>query len=124
MSAATNHSNRSQANPYLLWVAVLAAPAAWAAHLMIVYPLVHVACDVGSELSLHVVSAIALAVALIGAALCWRIWQGTGADLIESLRGRTSRTSFMAIGGFAFALMMAVGIIYAWAPIFVLDACA
>lgn len=124
MPAATNQMHRNEVNPILLWVAVLAAPAAWAAHLMIVYPLVHVACEVGSELSLHVVSAVALAIAAIGAALSWRIWQGTGADLIESLRGKAGRTSFMAFGGFAFALFMAAGIIYAWAPIFVLDACS
>jgi hypothetical protein len=40
------------------------------------------------------------------------------------LRGEAGRTPFMALGGFAFGLMMILGIIYGWIPIFILNACA
>jgi hypothetical protein len=124
MSWFTSSPDKNEVNPPLLWFAALGGVTAWAVHLMVVYPLVHVACDLGSDLSLHVVSAVTLVIAIVSTVVAWKIWKDTGASMVDSLRGEAGRTPFMSLGGFAFGLMMILGIIYGWIPIFVLDACA
>jgi hypothetical protein len=116
--------NDDRVNVLVLWFGVLAAPIAWAIHLMVVYPWVHIACERGSRVGLHLASAVALAVAILGAIVAYSLWKKLEVGILESMGGQAGRVAFMSMGGLVMAMMMALGIVYAWIPIFVLDPCA
>lgn len=69
---------------FLLWFGFLGGPIAWSARLLISYPLVPVACDLGSELILHAVTAVTALLAIsAGAVSLWnqrRLGNATEAD--------------------------------------------
>lgn len=69
MRATINARNDRALHPVnrvRLWLGVLAAPAAWLAHLVLRYLLVPVACSAGKPLLLHAVSATCMTIAVAG----------------------------------------------------------
>jgi hypothetical protein len=83
-----------------LWFAFLGGPIAWTAHLLASYPMVAVACRMGSALPLHLITlgtaALAAAAALTGWIGYRRVRDAEGpAGLGDAL----ARARFMALGG-------------------------
>lgn len=105
----------------LLWTAVLLAPIAWAAHLTASYAVATLNCD-GSALSIHVTTVLALALALAGGVLGWRIHQrlegGPGVD-----PARLERRRFMAGGAVILSMLFGFTILVQAMPAFLLRPC-
>jgi hypothetical protein len=102
----------------LLWLSVLSGPAAWAANQLVVYALVKPVCANDARVTLVVVSAVALAVTMAGASIAW--------SCLARLRGAApdrDRSRFLAVAGVALNLLMALLIVTAAVPIFVLSPC-
>jgi hypothetical protein len=99
---------------WLLWIAVLSGPAAWAFNQLVGYALVKPSCAGGSLLPLTLVSAIALAIAAAGLSIAWSsLVKLRGA---EETGGRLEdRSYFMALGGVALNLLL--GLLIATAAI-------
>jgi hypothetical protein len=83
-----------------LWFAFLGGPVAWTAHLLASYPLVSVACRLGSATPLHLIT---LSTALIAAAAALTGWVGyrrvRDAQGPAGMGDALARARFMALGG-------------------------
>ena len=103
----------------VLWYAVLGGPLAWTAHLLSSYPLVPWACDAGSVLMLHAITAGAMAVALgaavTGALALRRHPAGEGVS--------AGRARFMGRLGVLLGLLFAVAILAEGLPPLLSDPC-
>jgi hypothetical protein len=86
-----------------LWFAFLGGPVAWSAHLLASYPMVSVACAMGTSAPLHAITAItaalAAAAALTGFLAYRRVRRGGPAGAGD----RYARARFMAIAGMVMA---------------------
>jgi hypothetical protein len=82
-----------------LWYSLLGGPIAWSAHLLASYPLVSVACQLGTTTPLHLVTAITAAIAagagLTGALVYRRVPRQSDAGLGNG----PARARFMALAG-------------------------
>lgn len=112
-----------------LWFGALGGAIAWAVHLVVLYPLVDVACATGSVLLLHAVTALTLAVALAAALSCRRFGRvsrggsGEPAGDGDARPRQRSRTEFMARAGLWLDVLFAVAIVAEWIPVLLLDPC-
>jgi hypothetical protein len=103
-----------------LWLAALGGPVSWAIHLMVVYPLVEVACRFQTMLPLYGASAVLLASAGAAGLVNWGYLRG--------LRGQNGATTprrirFMATAGLAGAILFMILIVAGTLPMFFDDPC-
>jgi hypothetical protein len=112
----------SPKSPLPQFYALLIGPLAWAADLGFSYMSVYHACSTGHFYVLHVISVIALIVALTGAFVGWQEFQAVreGSD-----DGGTplDRSHFMALLGIASSIGFAIVIIASAVPRFILTPC-
>jgi hypothetical protein len=107
-----------------LWTGVLLAPIAWALQMQAGYMLVQPACMSGHNLSLHLVTVIALAVAAFGAYISWRNWQEAGAQWPDDEKGGPRpRSRFMGALGMLTSAMFFLVILAQGIASFILHPC-
>lgn len=106
----------------LLWFGALSGPAAWALDELISYALVKPVCFANQTFVLTAVNGAALLLVIAGALVarsCMAKISGAAAD-----GGRTiDRSYFMAVGGLGLNLLVALLILVATFPHFVLSPC-
>jgi hypothetical protein len=105
---------------WLLVYAVLGGPVAWAVHLTLLYPLVHVACAWGSEMVLHAITISTSLVAAGTVAVGWRYLRHPPAEVPEVV-GRRVRT--MSYIGMVLGLLFLFVIWIEAIPSFIGDPC-
>jgi hypothetical protein len=112
----------SARSPLPQFYALLIGPIAWAADLGFSYMSVYHACSTGHFYVLHVISLIALVIALTGAFVGWQEFQAVREGTDE---GGTplDRSHFMALLGIASSIGFAVVIIASAVPRFILSPC-
>lgn len=104
-----------------LWFALLGGPAAWTVHLLASYPLVPLACRLGTTTPLNILTAVTAAIALAAA--------GTGGWAYRRARragaeGDTGdRATFMALAGLLLALLFTFAIVLEGLPPLLADPC-
>lgn len=113
----------------LLWFALLGGPAAWTAHLLGSYPLVPVACRMGTTAPLNILTAVTAVIALAAAATGWWAYRrsrgpvgadparGSGVEVAEP------RPAFMGMLGLMLALLFAFAILMEGLPPVLQDPC-
>lgn len=112
------------AGPGRLWVGVLAGPAAMLLQLQTNYALVLFECGAGGRRwVLHLVSALALAVAVGGTLLSRSNFRASGAEWEDDGAGVLPRSRFMAAVGLMTGALFALVIVAQWAAIFFYDPC-
>ena len=97
-----------------LWFPILVPPLAVLAQQSVNYALVALECQQQQRLPLHLVAAVGLLVALVGAAIAWGRWQETGIAAAEDCGDQTSRTRFLAIVGLSVSALMALAVAAQW----------
>ncbi|HET7601007.1 MAG TPA: hypothetical protein VFK09_11980 [Gemmatimonadales bacterium] len=103
---------------------LLLAPFVAMLHLELSYADVRHACRQGSELRLHVTSAVLLLAALAGAAVAWRMLQGSsdrGAPGDPEIAAANTR--FVAVTGVLVSLYFSLVIVAQWLAVFMLGPC-
>lgn len=116
------------------WVAALAPPAAWLAHLGVVYGVEEVVCRTAlrgsSVLGLTLVEAltiaatvVALAVTLAGGVLGYRVWAATGRADVD-VDPPLGRDAFLGLAGVLLGALFAATIALEGAPAAFLAPCA
>jgi hypothetical protein len=131
MATGPRHTNEL-VSPVALWFGILGGPLAWAARLLLSYPLVGVACAQGAGLVLHLVAGVTLAVTVAAGLVAWRGFRTTR-DWQRSRPPRTGeptvdawaveRTYFMALLGLLSSGLFALVIVAEWFTVFVTDPC-
>lgn len=109
--------------PRAQWVGMFLAPAAFFAHLQVRYVLVPWACATNGQLWIHVVGALALAIAVVGAFAAWRTWQSAGREEPGEAGGAIPRTRMLGVVGLGMSLMFALVLLGQWTGAFFLSAC-
>jgi hypothetical protein len=109
--------------PRAQWVGLFLAPAAFFTHLQVRYVLVPWACATNGQLWIHVVDALALAIAMLGAFVAWRTWQSAGREKPGEAGGAVPRTRMLGVVGFGMSLMFALVLLGQWTGAFFLSAC-
>jgi hypothetical protein len=107
---------------WLLWFSVFAAPAAWAFDQGLSFVLVPYACASNSSWLLTGISASALALVVAGGLVghaCWR----RAAAAAEDGSSPRDRSYFLAMVGVGFNILVALLIVFATIPQFVLHPC-
>ena len=112
----------SAKSPLPQFYALLIGPIAWAADLGFSYMSIFHACSTGHFYVLHVISLIALVIALTGAFIGWQEFQVVREGTDD---GGTplDRSHFMALLGIASSVGFAVVIIATAVPHFILSPC-
>jgi hypothetical protein len=105
-----------------LWVSMLAGPLAWTLDQGLSYPAVKPSCFNDTELALLAIAALSLAITAFGVWIGW--W------CLQQVRGATDdggavadRSYFMALVAISFNVLIALLIVTATAPIFLLSPC-
>lgn len=106
----------------LLWIAMLAGPAAWTLDQGLGYAGVKPSCAGGSDLPLLLLSAVTVAMTAGGGWLAWHCFQRVR-DASEDGGAVVDRSYFMALVAIGFNLLIALLIVTAAVPIFVLSPC-
>ena len=106
----------------LLGLAILSGPAAWAMNQLVGYALVKPVCASDSRLTLIAVAAAALAMTVAGTLIAW--------SCLARLRGaheeggrEEDRSHFLAVAGLSLNLLIALLIVTAAVPVFLLSPC-
>jgi hypothetical protein len=106
-----------------LWTGVLAGPITFMLLLETNYVLEEWACRVGYWWPMHVVAAVATAIAVLSLLLAWRNWVAAGREWPTDAGGSVERARFMGALGvltsFGFVLVM----IAQWIPVMILGPC-
>jgi uncharacterized membrane protein YidH (DUF202 family) len=78
---------KSQFTPAERWIisAFILGPSAWMLHLFVSYSLEPESCDRGTKLILHVVTIVCVALALVAAAIAWRVRTSSSGERMEWL---------------------------------------
>ena len=110
-----------------MWFGLLAGPIAWSLRLLIGYPLVPVACEQGTSILLHLVSAGFLLVTLAGAVVAWWSYRQARDETRTAREGADAwtveRTRFMALLGLLVSGLFALVIVAEWLTVFFTDPC-
>ena len=105
-----------------LWASMLAGPFAWVFDQGLSYPSVKPSCFNASEAPLLVIAALSLAIAAAGASIGWWCLQQVRDGRDDG--GRVvDRSYFMAVVAIGFNVLIALLIVTATAPIFLLSPC-
>jgi hypothetical protein len=91
--------------------------------LEVAYLSVSPACREGRALPLHVESAVALLLALVGVRAGWRAWSAAGGGWDEEGGDPTARARFFAALGTLLGVLFVLVIVAMWLPVFLLDPC-
>ena len=105
------------------WVGVLAAPVALAAQLQINYMMATWACVNGNAWAMHLVSALAVAVAGAGILLSRRNWRAAGEEWPSTEGGSIARSRFLGAVGTLLGVVILVVILALWLTIVVMGPC-
>jgi hypothetical protein len=105
-----------------LWVAMLAGPFAWTLDQGVSYPSVKPSCFNATEAPLLVLAALALAITVAGAWIGWWCLQQVR-DATDDGGRVVDRSYFMAVVAISFNVLIALLIVTATAPIFLLSPC-
>lgn len=119
----TDDSVREYRGIRALAVGLLLAPAVFALHLLLMYMDVRHACRQGSALRIHLQTALALGLTLVGATVAYRSWKAAGLRWPDDRGDRDARSRFIAAIGLLLSLGLALEIIATWLPAFFLDPC-
>lgn len=133
MSGARGEGRRTDVPLPALWFALLGGPAAWTVHLLGSYPLVPLACRMGTTAPLNILTAatalLSMAAAVTGGWAHRRARSGngdfgapTGADGVASA-DTASRTGFMGLAGLLLALLFTFAIALEGLPPFLQNPC-
>lgn len=107
-----------------LWAGVIGAPAAWGLQLQAGYSLTPWACRAGLHFTLHVITAVAVVLALAGAYLSWRAWLAAGGGSPDKTDGGpVARERFLGALGVAMGALSAVVIVAQGIASFYFDGC-
>ena len=107
-----------------LWFTVFAGPISFLLHLQLGYMLVDWACRENGVLVLDLITIGAIALALIGALVGWRIWVRLGREWPKGSRGGPiARSRFMSMSGVLLGLMFALVAMAQGYPALVLNPC-
>jgi hypothetical protein len=135
-AAAVQAGTDDAATPNLapLLLALLGAPAAWTAHLLISYTLLALACSTGwggLRPALIVLTLVSLGAAAASGVLARRLWRRARAvdrpmdDRWDARMGeRTARVSFLMVVGLVLAVLFAIAIAYQAAPVLLAERCS
>lgn len=99
-----------------LWIGMLLAPIAWGIQLQSVYLTSEFGCFTSDFMWNHVVSGLALTVALVGGAIAWLEWIAAGATTDATGADLLSRRRFMALLGVLISALFSVTIVAQWLP--------
>lgn len=94
-----------------LWAGLMAGPVAWVLHELVGFALVPWACGTDRAYVLHVVTASALALAIVGGLVAFHKWRETGEGWPEDAPGAVARARFMAVGGMLLSAMFVLVIV-------------
>jgi hypothetical protein len=108
---------------WLLWGGVLAGPVAWLLELETSYAVTGWVCRSGHHWVLHAATAVALAIALGGAAAATGARRTFGRRSAEEPRTVGERRSFLVVSGVGLSLMFALVIAATAVPKLVLSPC-
>jgi hypothetical protein len=106
----------------LLWFSVLSAPAAWALDQVISYALVKPVCFADARFTLTAINAAALLLVIAGALVGRRCLARAAGGTDDGGR-QVDRSYFVALIGIAFNILVALLIVFATIPHFVLSPC-
>jgi hypothetical protein len=120
MTNAADAQDLRKRREAMLWAGVFAGPSAWSLDLGLSYLLVWHARRTGHVFWLSIVTAAALGLASLGAAMAWRVFgevRGDTSELEGRLRGRAR---FMALSGLVLSVFSALLILAQAVPMFIL----
>jgi hypothetical protein len=119
MSEQTKERN----NLWLLWAGLLVPPVVWALQMQLGYTMVPWACERHHRWPLHLITVIALLVALCGGYASWTVWSRLGPAWSNEMPGKKQTSRFMALLGLLITAMFSLTIIAQGIPSFVLHPC-
>jgi hypothetical protein len=97
-----------------LWFPIIVPPLVVLAQQSANYALVAMECHNQQRLPVHIVTLVALLIALAGVAIAWGRWRSAGASAPEASGDQLSRTRFLAIVGVSVSALMALAIVAQW----------
>jgi hypothetical protein len=106
-----------------LWAGLLLAPAAFLLNLEVSYAVVTRACFEAGTGLIYLVQLVCLGVALLGAAVAWRVWRAEGAGWPGQEGGTAGRSRFMAGLGLMLSGLFTLVILAQGIPGFLLSPC-
>lgn len=104
----------------VLAFAIFGPAAAWTARLLVAYALVPLACETGTNLWLHAVSAAMLAVSIAVGVVAYFGWRGPSP---EDAPDSTQRYRWAMLFGIGMSVIFSLAIVYESAANFVFDPC-
>ena len=109
--------------PRAQWIGFFLAPAVFFAHLQLTYVLVPWACVRNGEPWVHVVGALSVVLAAVGAFVAWRTWQSGGRQDPGEAGGAMPRTRMLGVLGLGLSLMFALLLMGQWMTAFFFSPC-
>lgn len=108
-----------------LWFGLVAGPVAWSLHLLASYGFASAfACELGWTWLLHTMTVLTAVLAIAGAVVAWRAWNGRDESAESTLHGYGTRQGFMVVLGITLSILTLAGIAFNAAPTFVIGVCA
>jgi hypothetical protein len=107
-----------------LFVGVLVPPAVWLAHLMASFAASEALCARGYGVVLHLLSLVAIALAVGAGLLALRNFHGTGDEANPDEGGTLARSKFLAVAGIASSAFFTLALIAADIPNWMLGPCS
>jgi uncharacterized membrane protein YidH (DUF202 family) len=106
-----------------LWFAFLGGPVAWTARLLASYPLVSVACRMGSPAILNAITAVTAAVGIAAAVTGWLAYRRVRDAAHAGLGDPNARARFMALGGVLISIIFTFAILNEGMSVLLQDPC-
>jgi hypothetical protein len=106
-----------------LWMPLVVPPLIFLTLQSVNYALEPWACANQIVYPLHVSAALALLIAIAGAALSWREWQSVGGKLPDDKAEADSRIGFLAVLGLMVSALSIFAILALWATQLVVTPC-
>jgi hypothetical protein len=108
MTAQADSERLNRGRSVALWAGVIGAPLVWATQFELIYAISPWACTGARHVLIHVVTAIAIVMALAGAYLSRRDWKAAGGSPDETDGGVIPRIRFLGALGMLVSLLSAV----------------
>lgn len=127
MSTETRTPESEPVSQLSLWFGLLGGAAAWAAHLVLAYALVPLACAQGLEILLYATIPLTMVVAIAAIVFAWRGWSRVRERANETdengNRLISQRVRFMALSGLAMSTYFLFVIVAQSVPIITQSPC-